>query len=85
VQDDNRPRPYSRLNPATGRIEWVTPEEHAAGKPKRSRLESDDEVRARIRAAVPPWDLPSDTLRGKQLDRELKRYNLPERRWFDED
>lgn len=85
TEHDHRPRPYTTLR--NGQIVWVTPEEHAAGKPTRSRLETDDEVRVRIRAkGWTYWDPTPDVrnMRGKVLDEALKRYNLPPRAWLEE-
>jgi hypothetical protein len=78
---DRKPRPYSRINPTTGVHEWVAPEERVVGPGKRSRLESDDEVRARIRAAgrTVRW-----TSSGKELDGWLDYYALEPRRMVDE-
>lgn len=78
---DNRPRPYSRLNPATGRIEWVTPEERAEGKARRSRLENDAEVRARLSAAGLTW---YGRITGTELDTGLKVHGLEPRKFVDE-
>ncbi len=87
MSTDNKPRPYSWLNPATGRIEWVAPgdgRDSAAPAVKvRSRLETDAEVQARLRAAGK--DDGSDFgLAGVKLDQLLKYYSLPPRQHLDE-
>lgn len=83
---DNRPRPYSTLR--GGQIIWVYPNEaQPVNSRGRSRLESDAEVRARLRAGwgyTTYWD-PMPDLRyifGKELDKLLKSRALPERQWF---
>lgn len=81
MNDDRRPRPYSKLDD-DGRIVWVTPEERVSGKTKRSRLESDAEVRARLRAHL-GWDVGKGVI-GEKLDWTLAYYNIPKRRYVDE-
>lgn len=76
---DNKPRPYSTLR--AGRIVWVTPEEHAAGKPRRTRLESDDEVRARFKAAG-RYGYPG--LSAKALDGQLEYWGMPPRAFIED-
>lgn len=44
--DSTKPRPYRRFNPVTGRVEWVAPPEPGRQRRPRSRLETDDELRA---------------------------------------
>ena len=84
---DNKPRPFSSLR--DGKIVWVTPEEHATGKRVRSRSETDDEVRARIKAGWTAWTYwdPVPDLRkysSKELDNLLKVKGLPARKFIDE-
>jgi hypothetical protein len=55
--------------------------ESTSGSSKRSRLETDAEVRARFVAAG-KWGYP--TLSGKQLDEQLKYWRLPPRSYVDE-
>lgn len=81
MREDHRPRPYSRLNPATGNVEWVTPEEQAGGPRRSSRLETDAEVKARLKAAghgvYGAWD-------SKMLDDQLKYWDMRPRLFVDE-
>lgn len=83
-------RSYSRVNPATGAIEWTDPETPSArpAPARRSRMETDDEVRARLYPHVKKMAsfLPStvSSSRGKGLDKWLAAYGLPPRQWVDE-
>lgn len=85
-EHDHAPRPYSTLR--DGKIVWVTPEEHAGGNLKRSRLESDDEVRRRIKASIQwsYWNPCPDlaAVKGKELDKRLTIFVLPPRQFIDE-
>ena len=87
-------RSYSRVGP-DGRFEWIDPPAQSAAdaaiRPTRirSRLETDDEVRARLsvaHASRNPW-APRETFglsRGRALDELLKVYGLPARGYIDE-
>jgi hypothetical protein len=84
---DNGPRPYSTLR--DGKIIWVVPEVNQLGPKKRSRLETDDEVRARIKAGWRAWTYwdPVPDLRkygSKELDNLLKVKGLEPRKVVDE-
>lgn len=82
TRQDVGPRPYSTLTP-DGRIVWVTPSDPPPARKLRSRMENDDEVRARIRAAGHlPFGLSS--VSGAVLDSYLKMYGLTPRACVDE-
>ena len=79
------PRPYSRLNPATGRVEWVTPGTPSSTPNLRSRLETDAEVRRRLIPLIGVFSMFRLTkLHGKELDAELKENGLEPRKMIDE-
>lgn len=79
---DIGPRPYSTCTP-DGQIVWVMPSDPKPARKLRSRLENDDEVRARIRAAGhTPFGLSS--ARGNILDDYLRLYGLTARACVDE-
>lgn len=97
---ERAPRPYSTLR--DGKIVWVYPGESLADRLNgrvrdaklkfRSRLETDDEVRARLDAEIKrrrqaePWWIwfyPRNT--SKDLDAELKGLGLPPRQMIDEE
>lgn len=65
---------------------WVYPGETPPGAaPKvRSRLETDDEVRARITVARPWWGSSQVAYSGQKLDNMLKNIGLPPRKVIDE-
>lgn len=80
--DSTKPRPYSRYNPATGRVEWVAPPEPGRQRRLRSRLETDDELRARFDR----YDRErTRRLHGAELDAFVKREGHPPRRFLDEE
>jgi hypothetical protein len=56
--------------------------EHVAGETKRSRLETDAEVRARLKASAAAWHYPHSS--GDQLDEELRYWGLASRQFVDE-
>lgn len=79
---DNKPRPYSRYNPVTQRVEWVAPVERGVSAPKRSRLENDDEVRKRLQVHFGSgW---GRAVHGATLDEWLKSCQEPPRHYVDD-
>jgi len=89
VTSERAPRPYSTLR--GDKIVWVTPEEHADPTKKRSRLESDSEVRKRLSAAADDfwaqvYGRPTYTgVSGPALDQLLHEKRLPPRGYVDDD
>lgn len=72
------PRPFSRLCPVTGKIEWVLP-----GEPYRAaRLETDEEVRVRIGRLPFATGLATET--GQALDKLLANLGLEPRKTLPE-
>lgn len=82
--ESNKPRPYSTL--IDGRIVWVAPGEAPPAKAKRTRLETDDEVRARLSAWARSSGYVGDYswLLGNELDDHLKHVGLPARQFVEE-
>lgn len=82
-QASNAPRPYSTLRDS--RVVWVSPDEaRPAGPVKRSRLETDAEVRARVMRERPWWT--AEEVRrhsGDRLDKMLTNLGLPKRQVVD--
>lgn len=77
-------RSYSHLNPATGRIELVDPQEPApSAKKTRTHLETDDEAADRLFGSVHGYTRGAMP-RGAALDSELKRYGLWPRKYIEE-
>ncbi len=73
---------YMRLNPTTGKLEVVDPAPPATDGPKkRTRLETDREVRARVRA-ISGCDLGAYV--GRALDQRLKELGYQPRRHVEE-
>jgi len=80
----NPKRPFSRFNPQTGRIEWVHPDDVKAPA-RRSRKETDSEVRKRLANHVPSWMLSAiGGWSGKTLDDYLAIYGAEPRKDIDE-
>jgi len=82
-------RSYSRWNPKTGDVDWIDPSTPVTPPRVRSRIETDDEVRARLTPAHHAQNphYPPEHFRGthgRSLDDLLKIYGLPPRRYVDE-
>lgn len=80
MSEQNQRKSYSYLAP-NGRIVWVDPEPAAPPKAVRTRLETDAEVRSRMRGA---GYTVSDLSRGKALDDSMRIWGLPPRKQIDE-
>lgn len=77
----DKPRSYLRYNSLKGRIDLTEPAEPQPVKAVRTRLETDDEVRARIKKEA---DAVS-TASGRHLDQVLRDLRLDPRKYVEED
>ena len=86
---------YSRLNTYTGKIEWVYPGENINERymkhlkdlrlNRRSRMETDDEVRRRVRKDHPEvWSKMMGDEKGHKLDQVLKHFDIGVRKAVDD-
>lgn len=73
---------YQRVDPATGRLVWVYPNKQKSSN-KRTRMETDDEVRARHFKITGATGLQEFS--GPALDHRLKELQFPGRLTIEED